>query len=258
MRNDTPSCTVLNHARRVGDGHAVDGYGNAVADPSLNVGALVEAEGRRQDDLRKAEARRADDLRASHKELDDAKHSHAKEMAEMREWHAEKLGKMESGRIDSLRQGDREETTRATVAAQQNISALANTTTTLADTLRNQVASTANAAENRQSAYAADVGKRLTAVELSLSEGKGKEQVSDPAMERLAALVERLASGQQVAAGAKQGMSDGVKLVIALLTLVSLFLGFMTYTNSQQPTPPAQVIYVPAPMGTQPPAVMPR
>jgi hypothetical protein len=169
---------------------------------------------------------------------------------------------MEAGRVDSLRQGDREETTRATVAAQANISALANTTTTLADTLRNQVASTATAAENRQSAYAGDVGKRLTAVELSLSEGKGKQQVSDPAMERLATLVESLASGQKVAAGEKQGMSDGVKLVIALLTLVSLFLGFMTYTNSQQPSLPAQVIYMPAPTGAQlpvtPPAVVPR
>lgn len=256
MNNETPSCPASTRARRVGDGHAVDSYGNAVADPSLNVGALVEAEGRRQDDLRTAEARRADDLRTAHEELDSAKHLHAKEMADLRSKHAEQFSRMESGRVDSLRQGDREETTRATVAAQANISALANTTTTLADTLRNQVASTAAAAENRQSAYSADVGKRLTAVELSLSEGKGKEQVSDPAMERLAALVERLASGQQVASGVKQGMSDGVKLVIALLTLVSLFLGFMTYTNSQQPTPPAQVVYVPAPV--TPPAVVPR
>lgn len=256
------------------NGHAVDGAGNTVADPSLNVGALVEAEGRRQDDLRIAEARRQDDLRLAAKELADINNLHAKEIAVLRDAHSTAMAVKESGRVDSLRQGDREETTRATVAAQANISALANTTTTLADTLRNQVASTAAAAESRSSAYQGDVGKRLTAVELSLSEGKGKQQVSDPAMERLTVLVERLASAQQLgagekrvadpamerlakdvetvvatqrlAAGVKQGMSDGVKLIIAVLTVISLYLGFQTFEAPAQ-TPAPQVIYLPAP-----------
>lgn len=223
------------------NGHAVDAGGNTVADPSQNVGALVIAEGRRQDDLRCAEQRRQDDLRLAAKELAGVNTLHAQEIALLRDKHSADMAAKESGRVDSLRQGDREENTRAATAAQANIASLALTTAQLADTLRNQVASTAAAAEARQVSYSGDVGKRLTAVELSLSEGKGKQQVSDPAMERLAVLVEKLASAQQTGAGMKQGMSDGVKLIIALLTVITLYLGFITLVKPDQaPAPEPQ------------------
>lgn len=240
------------------NGHAVDKAGNAVADPSFNVGALVEAEAKRQDDLREAEGRRQDDLRLAAKELATVNDLHAKEIASLRDVHSTNMAAKESGRVDSLRQGDREENTRATTAAQANIASLALTTTQLADTLRNQVASTATAAENRQNAYSGDVGKRLTAVELSQSEGKGKQQVADPAMERLATVVERLARSQQTGEGVKQGTSDGVKLVIALLTLLSLYLGLSFSKPAPTPTTQPQVIYVPLPPGSAAPIQAPQ
>lgn len=241
-----------------GNGHAVDSAGNAVADPSLNVGSLVDAAEKRQDDLRLAEAHRQDDLRLAAKELADLNNLHAKEIAVLRDAHSTAMAVKESGRVDSLRQGDREETTRATVEAQRNISTLAATTTQMKDTLAAQVANTAAIAETRQSGYANDVNKHFGEIDRALSEGKGSKQVSDPAMERLASLVEGLSSTRS----AQQGMSDGVKLVILLLTLVSAYLGITSYSKSAQTTSPPQVIYVPAPVGTQipvtPPAAVPR
>lgn len=243
---------------KASNGHAVDSEGKPVADPSLNVGAVVVAEGRRQDDLRLAEQRRQDDLRLAAKELADINNLHAKEIAVLRDKHATDMAWKESGRVDSLRQGDREETTRATMAAQANISTLATTTTQLADTLRTQVANTAGLAETRQSSYAAEVNKHFAEIDRALSEGKGSKQVSDPAMERLSLLVEGLASTRSE----QRGMSDGVKLVIALLTLVSLYLGFTTVSKPDASNASPQVIYVPAPTGTQlpvtPPAAVPR
>lgn len=242
------------------NGHAVDGAGDTVADPSLNVGSLVGAEGRRQDDLRTAEARRQDDLRLAAKELADINNQHVQEIAVLRDKHSTDMAGKESGRVDSLRQGDREENTRATNAAQANIASLALTTTQLADTLRNQVASTAAAAENRQGAYAADVGKRLTAVELSLSEGKGKQTVVDPQQERLAQAVEKLVAGGDRRTGQGEGFSTSWGLLLGIVGLIAtvLTIGGMAVTLilflNRRAEPP---LYVPAPMGTTLPAVPP-
>lgn len=221
------------------NGHAVDSAGNAVADPSINVGALVEAEGRRQDDLRLAEARRQDDLRLAAKELADVNSKHLQEIATLRDTHSTAMQAKESSRVDSLRQGDREETTRATVGAQANIQTLATTTTQLADTLRSKEAITT-----------AEVNKHFAEIDRSLSEGKGKQGVADPANERLAQAVEKLVAAQQTGVGEKAGMTDTVKLIIGLLTLVSLYLGFTAASHGSTTATQPQIVYVPVPPGT--------
>jgi hypothetical protein len=69
------------------------------------------------------------------------------------------------------------------------------------------VTDTAAAQETRQSARDADTAKRLSAVELSMSKGEGKQQVADPALDRMAAMVEKLVSLQASGAGKNEGVN---------------------------------------------------
>jgi cobalamin biosynthesis Mg chelatase CobN len=225
-------------------GIGVDAFGDAAFDPTANVKALVIAESRRQDDLR-----------AAAKELSDVKHTYEQTIGKLREDYQEKIQRAESGRLDSIRQVDREEVAKTAVAANTAITTLAKQTNDLAVTLAKTVADTAAAAEARNSAQYSDTNKRLSALELSSSEGKGKQTVADPQMEKLTALVETLARTQATGAGQSQGMSDSVKLLVTILTIVTLLLGFYSFTQRGS-TP--QIIYTPAPPGTQLPATVPR
>ena len=87
--------------------------------------------------------------------------------------------------------------------------------------MQSRVDATASAAEARSSAQYNDITKRLQAVELSLSEGKGKQGVADPQMDKLTLLVETLATNQSRGQGNKEGMSDGAKIAIAALGIVA-------------------------------------
>lgn len=198
----------------VSAGMAVDSAGNVAWDPSRNVAALVLAETRRQDDLRTAA-----------KELSDTKHQHEREIGALREQYQEKIGKAESGRLDSIRQVDREEVAKTAVAANQAITVLAKQTTDLAQTLDKKVTDTAVAAEQRNLAVNTDFNKRIAALELSSSEGKGKQQVADPAMERMAAVVERIERQQQLGTGKGEGIAAVWVGVIGAVGLLGGLLG---------------------------------
>jgi hypothetical protein len=191
-------------------GLGVDSTGGAVIDPTANVQALNEASSQRQDDLR-----------ALTKELVDVKIASLTETIKTFAIHQRELDRAESDRLNSIRQVDREEVTKTAAANQAAITTLATSTATLAETLRTQVAVTASAAESRQSASTAEMTKRLSALELSASASMGKSTVSDPQMERLVLLVERLATAQQVGTGKAQGMSDTAKIVIAVVGLAA-------------------------------------
>ena len=255
---------------KASNGHAVDSEGKTVADPSLNVGALVLAEGRRQDDLRIAERLRQDDLRIAErlrqddlrlaaKELADVNNLHAKEIAALNVIHGKEMAEKESSRVDSLRQGDREETTRATVATNTATMALAKTTTDLQTSLQKQVADAAVSVDNRQNAYAADVNKHFAEIDRALSEGKGSKQVTDPALERLVTLVGELATAQKEGAGHSLGINDFWKVLIAI---VMIFFAWSAW-QSRPVTPVVtqsqpQVIYVPLPPGSAAPIQAPQ
>lgn len=238
------------------NGRSVDATGAVAIDPSLNVSALVEAERLLQTEMRKAESRRQDDLRLAAKELAANHHEHEKEIANLRESHSKEMAAKESSRVDSLRQGDREEGVRSATAAQNNIAALASTTTALAENLRNQVKVTADAAESRHVAYSTDVAKRLTAVELSLSEGKGKQTIADPQQERLALAVEKLVAGGDRSTGKVEGIDAFWKVLIAL---AALFFGWSAWQDRQAQAPVSpQYIYTPSPPGTLLPSTPPQ
>ncbi len=168
-----------------GHGMAVDIHSRPVIDPTENVIALTAAANKRQDDLRTVT-----------RELVDRDLAHIKELAAIRAEHQRALDAKESGRLDAIRQVDREEVIKAAASAQQAIATLAASTSTVAETLRAAQAQIAAASENRQVAFASEMSKRMSAVELSLSEGKGKQTVVDPQLVKLTDLVETLARTQ--------------------------------------------------------------
>lgn len=273
-------------------GLPTDAFGGATVDPTENVKALTEAANIRQDDLRQL-TRQLIDV-----ELDSIRSSVKSEsrLAKLRAKHQRELDHAESDRLNSIRQVDREEVAKSAATIQTATTALANQTSILAETLRTQVgtvaaaaearaAAVATAAENRLNQFSADVIKRVSALELSLSEGKGKQTIVDPQIERLSALVEQLSQNQSErrgvarladpkmdqlsadvaalirlqteGAGRKAGMSDAAKMVIAgigllatLLVIGGVLVTIVLFLNRGTASPP----YIPAPYGTQLPA----
>jgi len=224
-------------------GQGVDFLGNPVIDPTANVIALNEAAVRRQDDLREKD-----------REISDLQHAHTKELlllraqletqiATMREDFQNKLLHAEAGRLDSIRQVDREDVAKATTAANLAISTLAAQTTDVATTLQKQVSDTALAAEARSSAQYNDTTKRLQAIELALSEGKGKQTVVDPQMDKLQGLVEAMARTQSTNTGKSEGISSTVAILLAVGGLIVALIGAPLMARLTAPTP--QVIYAP-------------
>lgn len=218
-----------------------------LVDPTDNVKALMEASIKalteRQDLIARAAYEKIKGLEA----LAVLRAQHESFTATLREGYQEKVAHAEASRLDSIRQVDREEVAKTAVAANNAITTLAKQTNDLATTLAKTVADTAAAAEARNSSQYSDTNKRLSALELSSSEGKGKQQVADPQMDKLALLVEELASGQANRAGQSQGLSDGAKLLIGALALVTALMGIYTFTQRQIVAPAPQIIYVPAP-----------
>lgn len=194
-------------------GVGVDAGGGAVIDPTANVIALVEAETKRQDDLR-----------ASAKELSDTKHAHQQEIGALRETYQEKIQRAEAGRLDSIRQVDREEVAKTAVAANTAIMTLAKQTTDLQQTLAKQVTDTAAAQEARYSAQYSDTNKRLSALELASSEGKGKQTLSDPQMAEVLAEVKILREARTSATGHQTGGADTWKWVALLIGVIASVL----------------------------------
>jgi hypothetical protein len=192
------------------------GYSNrgVPVDPTQNVKDLSEAANARQDDLRNLT-----------KELYDAKIACIKEMGDLRERHQRELDHAESERLDSIRQVDREDVNKTAAQALSAIQTLAATTNTTAETLRTQVATTAQATANTLTTITGEINKRLSALELTSSEGKGKQTVADPQMEKLTALVEMLARNQATGTGKSEGISMVGALIMGGVALIGGLLG---------------------------------
>ncbi len=212
-------------------------------DTTTNVLALVEASDRRQDDLRIASEKYSALQHLHQKEMAEQRAQHEQMVGTLREGYQEKIAKAESGRLDSIRQVDREEVAKTAVAANTAITTLAKQTTDLQQTLPTHVTHTAAAKEARNSAQYTDINKRLSALELSSSEGKGKQTVVDPQIDRITVLVETLARNQAAGAGKSEGISaswgvilGGAGLVVAIIIAVFAGMG-----RQSQP----QVVYVP-------------
>lgn len=206
-------------------GIGVDAGGGAVVDPTENVKALALASADRQDDLRDLNDRRIDaEIRVLAVKVECME-----EMANLRADFAEKLSRAESGRLDSIRQVDREEVAKTAMQANTAIDRLATAATTTAETLRNQVATTAQAQADSFSNSMGEVNKRLSQLELTSSEGKGKQTATDPVMVELVAEVKAL----RTSGANKTGESAGAKslwtyIAVGVGLLVTLFMAAIT------------------------------
>ena len=205
-------------------GPGVDAQGNPVFDPTANVISLVEAESRRQDDLRAA-AKELSDVKNAHvKEIGDLRAVFQKQISDMRERHAEALRKAEADRLDSIRQVDREDVNKTAAQALSAIQTLASTTNTTAETLRTQVATTAQATATTLTNITGEINKRLSALELSSSEGKGKQTVADPMLENLYKEMRSLNESRAGGAGrdvAREKTNDNTKWLIGLAIAIA-------------------------------------
>jgi cobalamin biosynthesis Mg chelatase CobN len=197
------------------------------ANPTKNVEALVEASVKSLSNEAVLRAQLADSNIAHQKEIGQLRERYQEAIGKLREDHQARMQAAEAGRLDSIRQVDREEVAKTAITANTAIATLAKQTTDLATTLQSRVDATASAAEARSSAQYNDITKRLQAVELSLSEGKGKQGVADPQMDKLTLLVETLATNQSRGQGSKEGMSDGAKILIAVVGLFATVVGIV-------------------------------
>jgi hypothetical protein len=222
-------------------GLGVDFTGNPVVDPTENVKALSEAANKRQDDLRaltndvvaekilrlESEIRHLDSIRiADTRRLD--------EQLSLRAGYEEKLQIAEAKRIDAIRAVDVNAVSVASQRASDQASVLATQVSQSAEALRALVATTAATVAGSQQQLANTLSARITSLEQSQYEGKGKQAYSDPATERLLAEVAVLRQQQAAGAGKTEGISTSwvillgaVSLVGALLTIASVVYAVM-------------------------------
>jgi len=266
-------------------GHGIDAMGASALDPTANVIALTNAGYRRQDDLRMAA-----------QALTDAKLAHVEEIVKLQAGFQREIDALESKRLDAIRAVD--QLTAKTEADRQAaaVTTLATQAATTAETLRSAVNTSATNLATQLDRNLTAMTERIAALEKSSYTGAGKQAVADPMMEQLinemrnltaqraadagkAAVVDprmaelmaevransaKLAVGSGVDAG-RHGSQENLKSVlqvgIAAILLMIALATFLLKTNAAPPPAP-QVIYVPAPSGTQlpvtPPSTVPR
>lgn len=181
-------------------GIGVDAKGGAVIDPTANVKELVEAANRRQDDLRIA----------NDKYLD-AEVRHVREQAELRAQYDKLLREIDTVRQEKVREvdvlGGRTEAERSQLAI---------------ETTRKLVETTASTLASQLDSKFSDVIKRIGALELAMSEGRGKQTLSDPMTERMLDEIKSLRSDVTSSAGKGEGMD---KMLAWIMSLVSALGG---------------------------------
>lgn len=182
-------------------------------DPTYNVMQLVLAAVTRLDDLRDADNKRID------------------EVMNLRAHFAERLETAESRRIDAIRAVD---VNAVAVASERQAAAagvLANQVAQSADALRTLVSTTAAAMAEQQRQLVSQITDRLTVVERSQYEGRGKEIVTAPQYEEVLREIRELRSARQLSAG----KSEGINVVwVAVTTVLGLLIGAIAVWVSTQ------------------------
>lgn len=139
----------------------------------------------RQDDLRAAEARRVDQALM-----------HVSAMIALRAEHFKDMNVLETNRLNAIRQVDVLAVNTAADKASQAIQALAAQTVTNAEVLRNALNTTATTIAAQTSNTVSIITDRIATLEKSMYEGRGKQEIADPALVSLIAKVETLLTTQ--------------------------------------------------------------
>ena len=239
-------------------GLGVDHLGGPVIDPTANVLALVEAANRRQDDLREMNNARID-----------AELRNQETIADLRAKHQEAIDALEAKRLDAVRNVDQITAKTEADRAATAVTALATAGNTTATVLRATVDTRAQELATQFASTVGQLTERIAALEKSSYTGQGKQAVVDPQVTEM--LVEmRALRAQQASRGGedtgRKGTQDQIKSLVALgFTAVLLMIALATFflkTTAAAPPAAPQIIYTPAPPGTQlpssPPTMVPR
>jgi hypothetical protein len=148
-----------------------NGLNGKKPDPTANVMALVEAAVNRLDDLHAANMRRIDEQLESH--ID----------------HAKQLADAEAKRIDAIRAVDVGAAAVDREKATAQAAVLATQVLTSAETLRTLVASTAQTQAQQQAQLFSPILDRLSLLEKSQYESKGRSGISAPLLMMIAGIV---------------------------------------------------------------------
>jgi hypothetical protein len=188
----------------------LDASGVPVIDPTANVIALVQANKESADAVNAMRDRyiaaEIGIVRETVKWMEKLADTHQK--------HDYALHKAEAGRLDALRQNDRED-----------VKVLAAQTTAKAEALQSQAVTMADTLAKTFAANLAEQNKRLSAIERQQAEGVGKQAVVDPQMERLVSKIDALVTSRDAIGGEKFGRISQQQVITWVLgVIVSLLL----------------------------------
>lgn len=209
-----------------GIGLPVDYTGRQAVDPTKNVEALVKALEEKTKELREADLRLIQAKLDATKEIGDLKSRHssdlinslAKEISLRADLGGE-LTKKETDRVNAVRLVDVQAVQVATERQTQAATALASQVVQSAEVLRNQQARVQEEARISLAASNAELTKRISELERSLSEGRGKQQFQDPATIEMKAKLDLISLQQSNKIGSDKGQSDAMFYVLAALAL---------------------------------------
>jgi hypothetical protein len=183
---------------------------------------------------------------------------HLEELGRVREAHQRELDAAESSRLDALFVASSQSISQLSEALNIRATTLSDALNSRAETLRSHMESVNKETEmrimnfttdinKRLSAvelamsegkgklavdpYASDMNKRLGAVEIALSEGRGKQQVTDPQMDRLVRLVEELGSAQSRGTGTKEGISSSWGVLLGVVSLIATLITIFVFLS---------------------------
>lgn len=258
-----PTARDMPRAKRREAATGADNSGSAVdrQNPTENVKALHAAS-----------LENLAELRAADKELMQAKLSHLKEIGDLRDKHGRLLRKSDLTTAEKTRQVDVLAAAGSAGQLATAVQALQNATDRSTETLRNQVAATAQAmakqtadsaaavqaaTENlfrRTETAIAAVSDRVGTLERTGSTVAGRSSVADPQMAALVEKMEKFVTAQTMGVGKSEGISASWGVLIGVAGLIAA--GIATVVSLRGNGAPAaqttapQVIYVPAPQVT--------
>lgn len=253
--------------RHAPTGKGVDPSGGPVIDPTKNVLDLVEAERRRQDDLRGAHFLLMDEKvkRIEGDAILRAGHYH--EVSQLRAANATEIRQMEAERLEKVRQVDVQAVSTTAAQSLAAIQTLAATASGTAQTLQTQLNTTAAAIASQLDRTVIAITDRLAALEKSSYEGKGKEAVIDPAFDKLLDEMKLVRQDMAAAVGKDKGIVVTWGLVVSIIGVIATMMGiatgaitlviFLNRPTAPTAAVPGQVIYVPSPPGTLLPSTPP-
>jgi hypothetical protein len=231
-------------------GIGVDEFGAPAVDPTQNVIALTEAANLRQDDLRRENNARVDVEVRRLEQLSALRAEHSKTLIHLHAVHSKELSALESNRLNAIRQVDVLAVNTAADRAAAAIQALAATTAANADNLRNALTATAATIATQTAGIVTAITERIAALEKSSYEGKGKQAVADPLMDELVREMKSLRESRATGAGKGEGVNAAWMGLLGAVTLIATLIAIFSFARSSPDKTP-QIIYVPAPQGTQ-------